>query len=89
MFGGSIGASYVARRRRIAPSWIERYRRLSVIDVKVSICDGKEHPVDSKDVAFQKAGRERSSRDKARPSSRSSTSRSRSPWSAWGTSGVT
>lgn len=29
-----------------------------IVDVKVSVYDGKEHPVDSKDIAFQIAGRE-------------------------------
>jgi len=29
-----------------------------VVDVKLAVVDGKEHPVDSKDIAFQIAGRE-------------------------------
>jgi elongation factor G len=29
-----------------------------VVDIKAEVFDGKEHPVDSKDIAFQIAGRE-------------------------------
>ena len=50
------------------------------VDIKVEVYDGKEHPVDSKDVAFQKAGRGafKLAVNNARPvcSSPSSTSRS-------------
>ena len=58
--GGSISAGYVSSAEKgvkavMVQGVIAGY---PVVDVKVTVYDGKEHPVDSKDVAFQKAGRE-------------------------------
>ncbi len=60
VFGGAISANYVASAEKGIRSVIERgvIAGFPVVDVKIEIYDGKEHPVDSKDVAFQKAGRE-------------------------------
>ena len=60
VFGGAISASYVASAEKGIRSITDRgvIAGYPVVDVKVEIYDGKEHPVDSKDVAFQKAGRE-------------------------------
>jgi len=60
VFGGAISASYVASAEKGIRAVMERgvIAGCPVVDVKVEIYDGKEHPVDSKDVAFQKAGRE-------------------------------
>ena len=60
VFGGSISASYVASAEKGIRTVMERgvIAGYPVVDLKVEIYDGKEHPVDSKDVAFQKAGRE-------------------------------
>ncbi len=57
--GGNIGKNFMPSiekgvRDAMAEGAIAGYQ---VVDVKVNIYDGKEHPVDSKDVAFQKAGR--------------------------------
>jgi len=60
VFGGAIGANYVASAEKGIRTVIERgvIAGCPVVDLQVDIYDGKEHPVDSKDIAFQKAGRE-------------------------------
>lgn len=60
VFGGAISSSF-------SPSIEKGIRQVMVdgvlagypvVDVKAAVVDGKEHPVDSKDIAFQIAGRE-------------------------------
>ena len=60
IFGGAISGSYqssvekgikVAMKEGIIAGY-------PVVDIRAVVVDGKEHPVDSKDVAFQKCGRE-------------------------------
>jgi elongation factor G len=60
VFGGAISASYVSSVEKGIRAVLDRgvIAGCPVVDVKVDVYDGKEHPVDSKDVAFQKAGRE-------------------------------
>lgn len=60
VFGGAISGNYVASAEKGIRAILDRgvIAGYPVIDVRVDIYDGKEHPVDSKDVAFQKAGRE-------------------------------
>ena len=60
VFGGSISSSYQPAidkgiRNVLREGVIAGY---PVLNVKVSIYDGKEHPVDSKPIAFETAGRE-------------------------------
>lgn len=60
VFGGAISAGYVQSvekgiRAMLDEGCVAGYQ---MVDIKVTVYDGKEHPVDSKDVAFQKAGRE-------------------------------
>jgi elongation factor G len=60
VFGGAISASFVASAEKGIRGVLEHgiLSGCPIVDVKVTVYDGKEHPVDSKDVAFQKAGRE-------------------------------
>jgi len=60
IFGGAIDQSYRPSvdkgvRDQMKKGVIAGY---PVVDVKVSLVDGKTHPVDSKDIAFQIAGRQ-------------------------------
>jgi elongation factor G len=60
VFGGSISNSFFPSiekgiRSRLDAGPLAGYR---VVDVRCEIYDGKMHPVDSKDIAFQIAGRE-------------------------------
>jgi elongation factor G len=60
VFGGAIGNNYVQSAEKGVRMVMDQgvLAGCQVVDVKVSVYDGKEHPVDSKDIAFQKAGRE-------------------------------
>jgi len=60
VFGGAISDGYIGSAEKGIRAIIEQgvMAGCPVVDLKVDIFDGKEHPVDSKDVAFQKAGRE-------------------------------
>jgi elongation factor G len=60
VFGGAISDSYIGSAEKGIRSCLEQgvIAGCPVVDVRVDIFDGKEHPVDSKDIAFQKAGRE-------------------------------
>jgi len=58
--GGAVSRSYEPSIQKGIHSLLEEgaLAGYPIIDVKVSVIDGKEHPVDSKDIAFQVAGRE-------------------------------
>lgn len=60
VFGGAVSKSYEPSIQKGVQSVLDEgvLAGFPVVDVKVSVLDGKEHPVDSKDIAFQIAGRE-------------------------------
>lgn len=69
--GGAISGSFIPAIEKgiqdaMQEGVVAGYR---VVDVKVEVYDGKEHPVDSKEVAFKKAGRGafRQAMESARP----------------------
>jgi elongation factor G len=60
VFGGAISSSFYPSIEKGVKSVLETgiVAGYPVVDVKAIVFDGKEHPVDSKDIAFQIAGRE-------------------------------
>ncbi len=60
VFGGRISQSFIPSIEKGIKQVLEQgvIAGYPVADVKAVVYDGKEHPVDSKDIAFQIAGRE-------------------------------
>ena len=60
IFGGSISGPFVAATEKGCRQALEAgpVAGYQVVGVKAIVYDGKEHPVDSKEIAFQTAGRE-------------------------------
>jgi elongation factor G len=60
VFGGAISRSFESSIEKGVRQVMEQgvIAGYPVVDVKAAVYDGKEHPVDSKDIAFQIAGRE-------------------------------
>jgi len=60
VFGGRISSSFQPSIEKGIKSVITQgvLAGYPIVDVLVAVTDGKEHPVDSKDIAFQIAGRE-------------------------------
>ncbi|HUT19811.1 MAG TPA: elongation factor G [Anaerolineae bacterium] len=60
VFGGAVSTSFRPSIEKGIRSVLETgvLAGYPVVDISVAITDGKEHPVDSKDIAFQIAGRE-------------------------------
>ncbi|MHC4884528.1 MAG: elongation factor G [Planctomycetota bacterium] len=57
--GGAICASFIGSTEKGCHQALEKgpLAGYPVVDILVDVYDGKEHPVDSKDIAFQTAGR--------------------------------
>jgi elongation factor G len=60
VFGGRISGSFSSSIEKGIKNVMQQgvIAGYPVVDVRVAVTDGKEHPVDSKDIAFQIAGRE-------------------------------
>jgi len=60
VFGGAISRSFESSIHKGVKQVMKQgvIAGYPVVDVKAVVYDGKEHPVDSKDIAFQVAGRE-------------------------------
>ncbi len=60
VFGGAISGVYIPSIEKGVKQVMHQgvLAGYPVVDVKAVVFDGKEHPVDSKDIAFQTAGRE-------------------------------
>lgn len=60
IFGGAVSAPFVTATEKGCRQALESgpIAGFPVVGVKAVIYDGKEHPVDSKEIAFQTAGRE-------------------------------
>ncbi len=60
VFGGAISSSFQPSIEKGIKQVMQQgvLAGYPVVDVKAAVYDGKEHPVDSKDIAFQIAGRE-------------------------------
>lgn len=60
VFGGAISGSFMPSIEKGVKGVLDQgvVAGYPVVDVKAVVYDGKEHPVDSKDIAFQVAGRE-------------------------------
>jgi elongation factor G len=60
VFGGAISQSFLPSIEKGIKQVLEQgvIASYPVVDVRAIVYDGKEHPVDSKDIAFQIAGRE-------------------------------
>lgn len=60
VFGGAISSNFIPSIEKGIRQVMEQgvIAGYPVVDIKAAVYDGKEHPVDSKDIAFQIAGRE-------------------------------